>query len=342
MGMLKSTKFTPKVTRRLAVVKVAIGCIWWSMPKSLPSHNVSVSELLPFSKVRLVVADLDGTLLQQDGQLWKKIREMRRNVSRYKVRFTIATGRTFTGVKPVTGLLESPGMLPMILYNGGVIVDPREGKLLQKMSLPVQRLQHILDIAKEWSVNVFAYYWITDDEMFFDPGIKLGAGEVVLGWSQSTIRPAFEFNGQPIGWQDEWRCPANASPCAVLIDVENCGLSREELYIQFARVPEVNVTKSGDRFLEIRPMGVNKWKGVLWITDKMGISPAEVLAIGDNENDAEMLKFAGIGVAVRNTPPSVSEFADYVCSRDAASGSIEVLRLIKVARRLSPGLGPFR
>lgn len=313
------------------------------MPEALPSAIATpVSNLLPFAGIRLVVADLDGTLVGTEGRVWENFRSIIRSALHFRVRFTVATGRTLTGAKPLIDVLGLSRRTPVVLYNGGAVAYPHSGRLLQKVSLPAECLQEILTITAGWPVNVLAYYWISDDERFFAPSIDLEPGEIVLGWSRSGRMPATEFNGQVVSWQRSWEAPASVSPCAVLIDLQYCTGRAKDLLGRLASISGTAITTSGEQFLEIRPERSNKWVGLLSVAEHLRILPSEVLAVGDSENDIEMLTSAAIGVAVSNAPDTVVSVVDYVCSRDAASGALEVLRLVREARRLDPGLRAFR
>lgn len=298
---------------------------------------------MPFASIRLIVADLDGTLVGTDGRVWNDLRDLIRSVAhpRYGVRFTVATGRTLQGAQRMLDLLGLSGV-PVVLYNGGVVADASKQRLLMKVTLGSDRLEDVLTIAAQWPVNVLAYYWVTEEDSFFVPTLGIGHGEIVLGWSNSGLQPEVEFNGQPVMWQDAWHAPPEAEPCAVLVDVPHGMDDLKRVCRELATISGVAVTRSGSRFAEIRPSNCTKWTGVRWVTERLSILDEEVLALGDSENDIEMLASAGVGVAVRNAPPDVLGVVHYVAARDSAGGALEVLRIVKEARRLRPGLRPFR
>ena len=69
---------------------------------------------------------------------------------------------------------------------------------------------------------------------------------------------------------------------------------------------------SSPQYLEIVPDGVSKQMGIHFLADKLGVDPADTIAVGDEMNDCEMIEAAGVGVAVNNANPRVKEIADYV------------------------------
>lgn len=86
------------------------------------------------------------------------------------------------------------------------------------------------------------------------------------------------------------------------------------------------MTASGERNLEILPEGVSKASGLAVLTEKLGIGPEEIVAVGDNYNDAEMLQYAGMGVAMGNAPDDVKRLARYVTDTNDQHGVAAVIR----------------
>jgi hypothetical protein len=80
------------------------------------------------------------------------------------------------------------------------------------------------------------------------------------------------------------------------------------------------LVQSLPQFLEIVPAKSSKGTGVAWLLDYLGISPANVLAMGDGENDAEMLRLAGIGAAMQNAMQAAKEAADVVIPSNNEDG----------------------
>ena len=96
------------------------------MPKLLPNYKeFDLDVLLPFSKIRLVALDLDGTLLKSSKpELPNKVLDLANKLRyyRYNVRLTIATGRTLIGARLLLDKLPIFNDTPIILYNGSLIL----------------------------------------------------------------------------------------------------------------------------------------------------------------------------------------------------------------------------
>ena len=80
-------------------------------------------------------------------------------------------------------------------------------------------------------------------------------------------------------------------------------------------------------YTEITNRNVNKWEAVKYIMEKNGIDASEVVGIGDNINDKEMIEYAGLGVAMGNSSPDVKQVADVVVGDNNSDGVAEALKL---------------
>ena len=115
------------------------------------------------------------------------------------------------------------------------------------------------------------------------------------------------------------------------------GPAAAELANLLAVVTGIDVTTSGSSFLEIRPRGSGKAIALSFVASRLGLSSDRVLAIGDNDNDADMLRWAGVGVAVAAASEEAVASANYMCHYGVGRGVVEILRLIRSARRYYKG-----
>ena len=96
--------------------------------------------------------------------------------------------------------------------------------------------------------------------------------------------------------------------------VEDLGLADTNYYIGYTA------------WLDLAPEGVSKASGLTYLCDRLGINSADVLAVGDGSNDIEMLKWAGLGVAMGHAPSALLEVADEVTGSIDEDGLVDVLR----------------
>jgi hypothetical protein len=201
--------------------------------------------------------------------------------------------------------------------------------VLVPLQIALRTLDSILSMAlSRGGTSVFAYSG--PNEVLRGPGL-----EVVAGWSTDGKGPTHDVNGVEI----EWDPPASIrfAPVAVLVTAPSPVL--RELEGELATLPGISLTTAGGRYLEIRPPGSNKATGLTAAIDRLGISREQVLAIGDSDNDVEMLEWAGISVVVNGATDQARTCSDYVTRFGASKGVLEVLRAVKFARRYFQAAG---
>lgn len=309
------------------------------MTETLPTWQThDVTSLLPFAGVRLVAFDVDGTLLTpSESHVFETIRSLQRSLLRSadKVHVMLATGRTLEGLSALLRKWAIPRGTPLILYNGSIVVANSTWQLLRAATLGGDSLRRILSISSGYDVIVLAYFFASPGSV---PWMHGPGAERVFGWSRGR-RYDSEFNRMRVTWQDAWGYEADAAPAAVLIDINDRPEIGAILAERLGRIPDVSATRSGERYIELRPAGVNKGTALQFVAKQLGIPRQSVLAVGDSDNDAEMAEWAGIGVSVANATPAALQRSDFVCRHGVARGAVELLRLIKHSRRFFPREG---
>lgn len=279
-------------------------------------------DLAPFAKIRLVALDIDGTLIGSEAEsVFEKIRSLHRQLQS-QVALTIATGRTFTGASEHLRKLPISRSTPIVLYNGAVVLSLDGVIAIEHGCLPINTLPNVLNSVPQGSASVYAYY----------SGIGVfGARETVFGWS-NTHSPSRETNGLSVQWQSEWISNTDLPPTTIIV-TDSCRTTLQQVRLSFGSCVGLSVTSSGGPYLEFRATGYDKGSALSVVASRLALSPSEILALGDNDNDAEMLQWAGIGVAVSRASQLACLSANFVCHHGAAGAVVEVLRLIKHAKR---------
>jgi len=299
------------------------------MPKRLPNYREFDlgSSLSPFSEIRLVALDLDGTLLESnESQLPKRVLTLANKLKHYthNVRLTIATGRTLVGARPLLDRLPILSDTPIILYNGSLVLT-KKYKTLDRKTIPNRSLQRIIDLSSRFDVKVIAYVY----DCFGADGPR----ESALGWS-SLDRPEIEHNKMPVEWLDWKKVESDITPSAVVIHTSGYTKAIFDISSALSKIHDISYTHGGTAYIEIRPKDSNKGIALEYVAKSLKLSRNQVLAIGDNDNDAEMLSWAGIGVAVNSASDLAESSCDYRANRGVIEGAIEVLDLVHEARRL--------
>lgn len=304
------------------------------MSTVLPSWKDPIAMLQPFAKVNYIVADLDGTLVgQQKNEVVASIGELRRALRHYSTRMTLATGRTLFGVRDIVCALDLPSEIPIIIYNGSVVVTNKSFNPIYQLTIPIESLNKIVDIGLEYECPVLAYFYHPIAGGECEPGLN----EEVVGWS-ITKKPKREVNGMTVSWIEGHYSKSSDMLSAILLGKIGDEKRRSAILDAISKISDISVTTSGGDYVEIRPADSDKGKALRAVAQHMGWDREQILAIGDNDNDAEMLRWAGLSVAVHDSSAVAARASDFICRYGAVKGTIEALRLVKHAKRYGDAL----
>lgn len=259
---------------------------------------------------KLVVADVDGTLVEQDGDI---VPEVHAAVAEFRAAggiFTLATGRPVSGVGHYVRALGLD--VPVIVFNGAQVYDFRGGRPLLSRTLPLELARDALELARRYPVDPFLY---AGTEILV--GAVTPRVEAYMRKDRVRCRPV----GDLVAFLDSTAVP----PPKLLFygDVDASLRLMEELR---ARHPGVNGVQSDADFVELLPHGVSKGSALEWLAGRLGVPLQAVMAIGDHHNDLDMLRRAGLGVAVANAAEPVRAAARWVTARARGRGVAEALR----------------
>lgn len=296
-----------------------------NMNIKLPNRDSPLEAFMPFKDVKIMITDLDGTIVS-DKKIYGQFRGLQNQYSALTV--TIATGRTYAGVKEITKDIKIRKGTPILLYNGAVILRYENETIIQRKTIPnhvLEKLRHYIESSNN---NYLLAYFLYLGQS--------GIEEKVAGFGKTPLQ---DFNGSPVlRIEDISSARSNSlfdendffSPCSILIMIQNSDQNSAALQQYLSTCGEVDCTSSGNNYLEIVAKGVNKGAIVdIMKRERNG----KCVAIGDNDNDVELLKNADIGVAVANASESAKGAADYLCNDEGVSGALELLWTIKVAAR---------
>ena len=252
---------------------------------------------------KLVALDVDGTVLDHDGSLPPDVRSAIRTVVESDVPVVLATGRSWHGTLPVAERLGLPGGLS-VCSNGAVVVDFPPERVVKAVTFDPRAV-----IEK---VEAYA------------PGTLIAVEEIGRGFRLSGAFPDGDLTGEMI-IEDVEQLSSRPVTRIILRDprasdhdfvalAERLGLHGVQYYVGYSA------------WLDIAPEGVTKASGLEDVVATLGVDAADVLAVGDGRNDAEMLTWAGRGVAMGQAPAEVQQIADAVTGTYADRGLVTELR----------------
>jgi len=242
----------------------------------------------------MLVCDMDGTLLNSKLEVSdENAKAIEFFVDNGGI-FTIATGRMELGVRWYLGIL--PVNAPVILYNGALIYDFGKEERLWDIYLEVD----ISGILKDL-FNRFTYLGIE----IFEGGDKV----YLLRENEETEKHRKKEGFDPkVITMDE--IPDRV--CKVILTANPKSLLEVENYLK-GKDKKFRMVYSEKQFLEILSTEVSKGRALRELSQIMGIPMRNIISIGDNQNDIEMVEISGTGFAVENAQPDLLKVADY-CS----------------------------
>lgn len=251
----------------------------------------------------LIVFDLDGTLVDDALQVKEADLKSIERVRQFGVKATVATGRTFDSALPFVEKLRIE--LPVIICNGAAIIEPTTGKLLYQRSIPAEMMRTVLSKTADYDLDILIY----TDPVKGSPCTNLlnlrlsdfilleGIEEVELNDLTEVVRRKPVVKVQVVGKTEE------------LSDLRTSILSVDS---------KVSMVMTKDDYLEIMPPGTSKGESLRELCSFLKMPLAHTLCFGDGRNDIELLRFAGIGVAMANAHDDLKQSADLTTSSVAA------------------------
>lgn len=261
--------------------------------------------------IKLIVADLDDTLLNPDARLSAENKRVIGEALKRGVSFTIATGRMFQAAAPFARQLGLSPEQPLICYSGALI-KRLSGEVLYTRSLPTELAAAVADYGQSrgWTVNL--YY---NDELY------------VGSWNRQVEQylELVQVDAKIVGDLAAFIRRGNKELSKILIINDPRETVERIEEIRSFVGPQVQIARSRPKLIEITNSSAHKGKALLWLAEFMGLAAAEILAIGDSNNDQTMLEAAGIGIAMGNAPPEIKKAADFKTGTNYEDGVAQAI-----------------
>lgn len=252
---------------------------------------------------KLLALDVDGTIVDFDNTLTPAVRDTVRAARDAGMHVVVATGRAVPGVYDV---LDKLGMREglAVASNGSVVfgVDPFE--IVKTVTFDAREaVRRVLDRF---------------------PDALVAVEEVGVGYRVNREFPSGEISGQIVLDQVERMV---ASPVTrVVVRVPDQDLDEFHEIVHELGLDDTNYYIGYSAWLDMAPRGVSKASGLETVCRSLGLTAADVLAVGDGNNDVEMLQWAGRGVAMGQAPETLKTVADAVTDRIDEDGLVTELK----------------
>ncbi|HKR21452.1 MAG TPA: Cof-type HAD-IIB family hydrolase [Pyrinomonadaceae bacterium] len=262
--------------------------------------------------ISLLALDLDGTLLNGRGQISDRNRTAIDKARAKGVHVALVTGRRFRDSRPIA--LELGLDVPVIAHNGALTKHAETLETVSVLPLPLAAAREALRVGRELNADAL----LSDDHE--------GLGVLVydrLSGENAAIHKYVAWARRIHGEEEGQRSVRQVNTLEEYLDHDPIHLAfsgacgkmdqlEERLHAELGATVKILGTKYPEQdftLIDVVNPAASKGAGVAATAAELGVNPGEIMAIGDNYNDLEMLLFAGTGVVMANAPLSLREIA---------------------------------
>jgi Cof subfamily protein (haloacid dehalogenase superfamily) len=265
--------------------------------------------------IRLVIADVDGTLVTQDKVLTARAIEAAKRLRNADIAFTITSGRPPLGMKMLIDALALTE--PLAAFNGGVLVHPDLSVMAQSFVTADNAAKVIESIARH-GLDCWVY---TDRDWL----VRNADGPHVAR-EQWTVKFA------PIVVRD---FTAHLERVAKIVGVSDdyAAVARCEADVQHDCGDHVSAARSQPYYLDVTHPDANKGHVVAVLSQALSLTPAQIATIGDMPNDVLMFQKSGLSIAMGNASPDVRRQAQFVTTSNEEEGFANAMETFVLGER---------
>jgi Cof subfamily protein (haloacid dehalogenase superfamily) len=254
------------------------------------------------TKVRLLLSDVDGTLVTSEKELAPRSVEAVHELHEAGIQFAVTSGRPPRGMS----MLVEPLAIstPIAAFNGGLVVDPALD-ILEERVVRSDLVAPTIELIESFGLSAWVYRgadWLVRDPD--GPHVDREAHTVQFG---PTVVDTFEGMddgvAKVVGVSDDY---ATVAAAAVAV--------RKELG------DEVSASRSQPYYLDVTHPEANKGQVVRFLSERYAIAQAEIATIGDGPNDVLMFTRSGISIAMGNADPEVQGAATHITATNDEDG----------------------
>lgn len=271
--------------------------------------------------IKLVVSDLDGTIIDKNNSISKKNFDAIKKLHKNKIKFSICTGKTYSVSKEVCDKLKADYG---IFGNGTQIIDLHTEKELLRKTLSKDDLLFISTIAKRYNFHIHLY---TINELVTEKLEYMDLRNYVLKEKNNT-NLKFKFVKNILEYIENHYLDVFSM---IISTQDNTLMDFKKLIsvnknIDFAYINKRGIYKDliinkDYEYLNIYPANTSKHEAVKFLSEYLKLQSENVMTVGDNVNDYEMVKNAGVGVAVKDSYEELKKVAKYITTSSVSDGA---------------------
>ena len=267
---------------------------------------------------KLIALDIDGTILDRNGKLRETVKQALKKAMDAGIHVTLATGRRLRAALPLARELGI--RLPLVLNNGALVVDPVSGETLLCRTLPATTAQMLIRFAEKHGCGPVLYRHVDEGPDVYYSQVDGDYATFLARIPDQAVRvpdlaKACDFGPVKLVVAAKREIVQN------LVEDVRLNLNRRYRVI----MEDDESVFAGKTLLEFFHHSCSKGSGVRRVAQMIGVPRSAVVAIGDNLNDLEMIRYAGLGVAMGNGPDEVKSVARAVTATNDEDGVVVAL-----------------
>lgn len=262
-------------------------------------------------KRKLLVLDIDGTLVNSKKVITPKTLEALLKVQEQGHMIALASGRPYPGLKPFVKQLKLEEYGGYALsFNGGKVVSCATGESVYEETVPNRYAKIIYDYAIEHGLGLVTY-----DSQNVITGTEI----------DHYMEYEAKLNGMELVKVDDFVSYVDFDMTKCLLTAEPLHAAACELEMRKLLAPKLNVFRSEPYFIEITNCNVDKAKSIAGLLEIIGMKQEDTVCCGDGFNDLSMVSYGGIGVAMGNAQEIVKQNADFITGSCDEDGLVTVI-----------------
>jgi len=271
--------------------------------------------------IKLVASDLDGTIIDENHVISKNNFDAIKAINNKHINFAICTGKTYPIIKGIcSGFNADYG----IFGNGNQIVNLKTGEEIYRKLLTSEQIASCLHIAKKHNLHIHLY---TNDDVITEHLMYMDLRNYEL-----REREFYDSSLEFIIVKDieEYLKSHDVDICKLIISSEE---NLDDVKKEISDIPDLSINHINKRgkykdnvinkeyeYLDITPKDTNKSNALAILGNYLNLNKSEIMSIGDGINDIEMVKNAGVGIAVANAYDELKQVAAYTTENPAGKG----------------------
>jgi len=268
---------------------------------------------------RILALDIDGTILDPYGKLPPAVRDAVAAARRRGLRVILCTGRRFRTALPWARELALEGSI--VVNNGTLVKDIDSGQTLRHTYLPLHEYASVISFVRHWGsplVYVDTYHERVD--------LITERCSETHAYQRAYLDDNIDFFQTVDDLYDRPR--SDVIMVSTMADEVTLMAMRDAASAEFGdriRIHTLINKNYQGLILELLSPQSGKWPALEAIAAEADVTPEEIIAVGDDTNDIEMIRRAGLGIAMGNSAPEVKQAADQVVRSNAEGGVVDAI-----------------